>query len=259
MCGIDKERYDSASISIAEIRSACELILSSDLFICAPRMSRLLHFLVEKAITEDCGDICEYAIGIEVFNRSATYSTAEDPIVRVQIGRLRKKLRTYYATSGTAPDIEISIPLGSYMPVFQKFHDAALDDRMSRTLTIQPIACISQCANCQPITIGLREELTHHLFKTFNETIVIHSLPAVAASGFNFSSRINSSYEVNYLLECTVRIDSERVRVAIRLIQDPMGYVAWSEQFDREILFAIAQQDELAASICGALKHYLHV
>lgn len=260
MCRASKERYDKASISAIEMRSTCELILSSDLFINAPRMSCLLHFLVEKAISGDSRDTCEYAIGIGVFNRSAaTYSTAEDPIVRVQVGRLREKLKTYYATSGAASDIEISIPLGSYLPVFRKFYGAALDDRREHALTIQPITCITQCENCESFTRGLHEELTYQLFRTFGKTIVIHLLPAVAVSGVSFSSKINSRHEVNHLLEGTVRIDSERIRVSIRLIDASLGCVAWSEQFDRNIFFAITQQEELAASICGALRHFLHV
>ena len=173
-----------ACFSDTVIRSACELILSSYLFVNAPRMCRLLHFLVEKAIDGDPKDTCEYAIGIEVFDRSAaTYNTAEDLIVRVQVDRLREKLKNYYATPDAVSDIEISIPLGSYLPVFRKFFGAVLDDRREQALAIQPITCITQCENCEPFTRGLHEELAYQLFRTFGKVIeYAYCLPLLPAA-----------------------------------------------------------------------------
>lgn len=58
-------------------------------------MSRLLAYLVERAITDCARDTSEYAIGIGVFDRDPLhYSPGEDPVVRVQVGRLRTKLKT---------------------------------------------------------------------------------------------------------------------------------------------------------------------
>ncbi len=59
-----------------DIRSAGDILLSSDIFKHSPRMSRLLTYLVEQAIRESVRDTSEYAIGIGVFDRNpVSYST----------------------------------------------------------------------------------------------------------------------------------------------------------------------------------------
>lgn len=254
-----KKANGEASISASEIRAACELILASDLFVNAPRMCRLLRFLVEKVISGDFRGTSEYAIGIEVFDRpSSTYNTTEDPIVRVQVGRLRERLKTYYTISGAASDIEIFIPLGNYMPTIRRLDTTTACAKNACTLTIQPIKCIAQCEDGEPFTQGLYEELMHQLFRAFGGNVVTHPFFGITTNNKNSTSKTISCHPISHLLEGSVRIDSERIRVSIRLIDTSLGYVAWSEQFDRSTFFTITQQEELAVSICNALRHFLH-
>jgi hypothetical protein len=54
---------------------------------------RLLQYLVENKLQGDHGALREMAIGIEVFQRNpASFDPKEDPIVRVNVGRLREKI-----------------------------------------------------------------------------------------------------------------------------------------------------------------------
>ena len=39
-----------------------------------------------------------------------------DPVVRVEAGRLRDKLREYYGTDGEGDSIRIDLPKGTYTP-----------------------------------------------------------------------------------------------------------------------------------------------
>ena len=58
-------------------------------------------------------------IGLDVFGRKAdSYDPAFDPIVRVQMGRLRSKLRAYYNGSGLPDLVRIDVPVGTYVPEF---------------------------------------------------------------------------------------------------------------------------------------------
>lgn len=255
-----KEENSAVAIPAAEVQTALELVLASSMFNNAPRMCRLLRFLVEKAIAGAIRDTNEYAIGIEVFDRDpSTYSAGEDPIVRVQVGRLREKLKTYYSTLGAGSDIEISIPIGSYMPVVQRINVANSDAKQRSMLAIHPFKCISHHGNGVPFTQGLDEELMHQLFKVFGNVIVPHSIvTAGAADNGGWSLKNASSIGVNHLLEGSVQLDSERIRASIRLVDVSAGCIAWSEQFDRDVFLAIPQQEELASSICGALKHFFH-
>jgi TolB-like protein len=222
-----KKANGETAISAVEVRAACELILSNNLFVNAPRMCRLLRFLVEKAISSDSKSTSEYAIGIKVFDRSpATYSTMEDPIVRVQVGRLREKLKIYYATLGTASDIEILIPLGSYLPVIRQLNNAVADTGQGHALVIQPIKCITQCEDCEPFTEGLFEELMYQLFRTFGKIVAMYPFSTAIANHEGFPLRINSRHEINHLLEVAIRTNSEYIRVSIRLIDVSLGCVA---------------------------------
>ena len=253
-----EEGNTAVAIPAAEVRAALEVVLASSMFNNAPRMCRLLRFLVGKAISGAVRDTNEYAIGIEVFDRDpSAYSASEDPIVRVQVGRLREKLKTYYSTSGVGSDIEISIPLGSYMPVIQRINVANNDAKQHSMLAIHPFKCISHHGDAVPFTQGLDEELMHQLFKVFGSVIVPHSMITSWAADYGSLSLKNaSSIGINHLLEGSVQLDAERIRASIRLVDVSAGCIAWSEQFDRDIFLAIPQQEELASSICGALKHF---
>lgn len=247
-----------APLPAVEVQATIESILASSMFLKAPRMSRLLRFLVEKTISGAVRETTEYAIGIEVFDRdTSTYNTSEDPIVRVQVGRLREKLKAYYATVGSGSDIEISIPIGSYMPVIRRMSAVDTDFKQCRMLAIHPFKCISHHGDGVHFTQGLNEELLHQLFKAFGKIIVSHSFfTSGDADKEGWTLKNVSGAGVNHLLEGSVRIDAERIRASIRLVDVSVGCIAWSEQFDRNIFFAIALQEELASSICGALKRF---
>ena len=103
-----------------EIRVALHRVMSSTGFARAPRMCALFSFLVEKKLGGVDGALTEHAIGMQLFRRDpACYDTAIDPVVRVQIGRLRSRLADYYGAVKEVGALEICIPAGSYMPVLR--------------------------------------------------------------------------------------------------------------------------------------------
>ncbi len=253
-----KGLFDISTIPETDVLAALEMILANDMFIKSPRMSRLLDFLVEKAISGAVRDTNEYAIGIEVFDRDAsTYNPSEDPIVRVQVGRLRAKLKAYYAILGVDSDIEISIPVGSYMPVIGRMNSVGANFKQDSMLAIPPFKCLSHHRDAGHFTQGLNEELTHQLFKEFGKIILAHSFfTSGNVDNESWTLKDISSAGVSHLLEGSIQIDAERIRATIRLVDVSVGCIAWSEQFDRNIFFAISHQEELASSICSALKQF---
>jgi Tol biopolymer transport system component len=79
-------------------------------------MQRLLAFMVESVLTEQPGRLKETVIGIEVFDRAPDYDCKQDPVVRVEMRRLRSKLREYYGTEGQSDEVVIGVEKGSYVP-----------------------------------------------------------------------------------------------------------------------------------------------
>lgn len=103
-----------------------EGVLRSRSFASAERRSRLLKFLVEQTVSGHGGNLKEFNIGVEVYGRDpATYDPRIDPVVRVDIGRLRTKLKEYYETEGREDAVRIELPKGSYAIVFNDANPAA--------------------------------------------------------------------------------------------------------------------------------------
>jgi len=247
-------------IELSEIQFARDTLLSSEMFKHSPRMSRLLDYLVEQAILESVRDTSEYAIGIGVFDRDPqSYSTGEDPVVRVQVGRLRAKLKNYYATYGCNAKVKIVVPLGCYMPTFHRGPVNAKGAQHSGIFCISPFKCLSSQVGWVCFTEGLHEELTHHLYKNLGRKIIVEYADTCRAYSPEKTSAAFPCDGVGLRLEGSVHVDSERVRTFVRLIDVTTGYVAWSEQFNRAAYTAIAHQQELASSICYALQGFLSI
>ncbi|MBV8897710.1 MAG: hypothetical protein JO051_14450 [Acidobacteriaceae bacterium] len=60
----------------------------------------------------------EYTIATDVFGRSSDFDQSTDAIVRVEMHRLRKKLKEFYAGEGAHQFVEIVIQSGNYSPEF---------------------------------------------------------------------------------------------------------------------------------------------
>ncbi|HTT63639.1 MAG TPA: malectin domain-containing carbohydrate-binding protein [Bryobacteraceae bacterium] len=95
-------------------------ILASPSFARAQRLVKLLEYICEKHFAGRDTELCEYSIATEVLGRPADFDPGEDAIARVEIHRLRKKLREYYTAEGSRQPLKIIIPPGMYTPVFRQ-------------------------------------------------------------------------------------------------------------------------------------------
>jgi hypothetical protein len=94
-------------------------IIQSTTFRNALTLQQLLQFVVDKTLAGNTEGLKEYTIGVEAFGRKQDFDPKTDPIVRVQIHRLRQKLKEYYETEGCHDPIWIEIPKGHYLPSFE--------------------------------------------------------------------------------------------------------------------------------------------
>lgn len=93
-------------------------ILASRQFARAPLLSRFLRYICEKTLHGNQEEISEYQIGVQVFDRPATYRTVEDNIVRNYARQLRRRLAEFFAAEGRDEPLRVEIPLGGYIPIF---------------------------------------------------------------------------------------------------------------------------------------------
>jgi hypothetical protein len=106
-----------------ECQKQVRRVLQSASFHNASMLQQLLRYLAEKKFAPGAETLKEYTIGVEALSRSADFDPKVDPIVRVQIHRLRQKLKEYYDSEGLHDAIVILIPKGQHLPVFEYLGD----------------------------------------------------------------------------------------------------------------------------------------
>jgi len=103
-------------------------ILESEELKIPPRAKALLTFVVDEAIAGRGRYLKAFTIATEIFGRGASFDAQNDPCVRIEAARARCGLERYYLVSGLGDPVEITIPKGTYRPVF------ALRTQVNRTL-----------------------------------------------------------------------------------------------------------------------------
>ena len=100
-----------------EVMAQLERILSSREFPSGGRGAAFLKYVTEETLEGRAHRLKAYSVAIEVFNRSAGFSQ-DDPVVRIEAGRLRRVIERYYLVAGQHDPIRIDIPKGGYVPIF---------------------------------------------------------------------------------------------------------------------------------------------
>lgn len=101
-------------------RRQLEKILGSNTFASSERHQRLLKLTAERSLSGELDALKEYAIGLEVFDRSQDFDPRIDNVVRVEAHRLRARLKKYYETEGQGDQLLVEFPVGGYVPVFRR-------------------------------------------------------------------------------------------------------------------------------------------
>ncbi len=238
-----------SQVTDPEIDATLQRISACPHFAKAHRCLGLLVYLTRHA-SAGLRPPSEYDIGLAVFRRDPdSYFTADDPIVRVQMGRLRQRLEAYYASEGNSDPLRIVLPLGSYQAYLER-RSTGLPPPASRpnSLTFLPVDCLTPDALAQAFTLGLNEELTYRLHRDF--------LPQLCASQREQTRHIGQGAH-QVLLEGTLRMDRSRVRLSLRMRYRADGEVFWHELFDGVADGSISAQEQLAERCVLALPSQL--
>ncbi len=111
-----------------------------------PRLQQLLRYMAARYFAEELDQLTEYNIATEVFGRKKTeFIASEDAIARVETHRLRKKLAAYYDVEGKDHTVQITVPLGTYVPAFVESREGSggaelkdLPERLDTPRTVEP-------------------------------------------------------------------------------------------------------------------------
>src|SRR5882724_2741529 len=96
-----------------------ERITASATFAKSTRLTSMLECVTRLALTDRLEEISEQYLGCAVFGRSLDYDSSIDSIVRSHASRLRHRLGQYFATEGSDEEMQLTIPRGGYIPIFE--------------------------------------------------------------------------------------------------------------------------------------------
>lgn len=274
-----------------EIRPALEKILKSESFANSQRHKSFLRFIVEETLAGRGDRIKGFTIAIEVFGKPSDFDAQKDPYVRVEAGRLRKRLTEYYRSEGIDDRLRITLNPGSYMPHFSRVETesptARIPYREASRLWSPLVAAVLLIASATVVAYWLyRANIEAQIARGEPPTIGIYVFEGVGESEFaNFatglhtgilemldrygtvwgslhvfavdrSEAINNGVEFDYFLDGTVARFGDSVDVTARLIDGSSEEQLWSGSFAGvfDLTRAFDLQDRLSTEIANNLR-----
>jgi hypothetical protein len=101
-----------------QVRRQMERLLETAHFRNSRRYPALFRFIVEETLEGRGEFLKERLLGVRVFNRPPDYDTADDPIARVTIAEIRKRIAQYYHEEAHESEMRIELNSGRYEPEF---------------------------------------------------------------------------------------------------------------------------------------------
>jgi len=222
-------------------------------------MARFLRLAVDRTLEGRAGELKEYLIGVEVFDRKPSYDPRVDPIVRVEARRLRSKLKAYYEGDGRNDPVLFEFGTGGYVPQIKERPESPASPRVNLqpaegTVAVLPFANLSGSAENDYFSDGLTEELIHALTKVEGMRVVAWNSAARMRGVEEDIREVRRQLQVANALLGSVRISGSSLRVRAQLIDTETGVYLWSETFDRSMQDVFAIQEEIARAIVRTLR-----
>jgi len=236
------------------IREHLEQVLDDSPFSRSPRLAAFLCFVVNEALAGRGSSLKQYAIGVGAFGRDASFDPEQDPVVRIQAGRVRRALDRYYRDEGRAAVMRITIPTGTYKPSFAWTIRSAVRTRsdVPPAIAVQPLRNATGDASLDYYAIGFSEELSLAVTRT--------SVLRVMSDDHGSSrDRLVAKEDscVAYAVTGTLHEKSDdRLRLTVKLHDTASREQLWIDVFDREIgptnSELIRVQAEIVARVASA-------
>jgi TolB-like protein len=264
---------DTGVLTSEQIRKQVEKVIRSEMFVHSKRMQRFLSYTVDQALQGKDDSTKEYSVALAVFDKPQSFDPRLDPIVRVEAGRLRSKLQQYYEGPGLADPIRIRYKKRSYVPHFEhrspeerflsrRYPDGSVSpdessDGLSGIRSPREIRAIAVLPFMDFSIEGEHEHfsdaITAEIINVLNQTVHLNIVARTSVMRFKETDKdireIASRLGVDAILEGSVRLAGNRVRVTVQLANAANGYQIWSQIYDRVIADILDVQRDLAQAI----------
>jgi TolB-like protein len=119
-------------------------------------------------------------------------------------------------------------------------------------VAVRPFRNLSANGAHDHFAAGMTEEIRGQLSKI--SALRLLSGAAVAKYAEGDVKAMVADLGVNAVIDGTVRLDLNRVRLSVELVDAGTGQMRWSDQYEREIADVFAVQSEIALSVARALE-----
>jgi tetratricopeptide (TPR) repeat protein len=109
-------------VDCGQARDVLERLLADPRFKVPDRQKSILSYLVDRHLEDE--NVKSYSIAVDVLGRPTSFDPGIDPIVRIEMSRLRSSLESYYLAFGHELDVWISINKGKYVVRFTRKQEA---------------------------------------------------------------------------------------------------------------------------------------
>lgn len=118
-------------VSCSEASAELERLLADERFRATERSRSILKYIAEQQFNGRAEGVKAYSIAIDVLGRQSNFDPSLDPIVRIELSRLRSSLSQYYEAFGEDGGVTVQLPRGRYIAIFTRSTDASpgIDDR----------------------------------------------------------------------------------------------------------------------------------
>lgn len=105
-------------VPASAVQRTLSAILESTPFRSSLQIRKLLEYIVTETLAGRGDTLKERIIGTSIFDKPSDYDTNQDPIVRLRVAEVRKRLAVYYQLVRDER-VLVSIPSGSFKAVFE--------------------------------------------------------------------------------------------------------------------------------------------
>ena len=219
----------------AAVAQQVDRICDSPGFRAAPRLAALFRVLAENLVLIGETKMDQRSLAARAFGLQGDFNPATNPLVRVQMTRLRKALAAYYERDGGLDPIVLEIPKRSYC------------------LRVSPRGRWSQIANYRAVErarlvvldfvdrglpadqIGTLQEVTHALLVElgrFHSVTVIGHIPRPRVTDPSQTAhQVTSSYPLSFVLDGSISHAPDGMVLDARPIDGDTGAQVWARSY----------------------------
>ena len=264
------EEISADKMSKEIIHHQLQKIISDPIFAVSNILRRFLSFIVEETLAGHSNQLKEYTIGVKVLNKPTDFQPQKDAIVRIHAGRLRRALSHYYKKTGNEESVRISIPKGSYVPVFgdkpEEFPEdynvlhAELPQAIKKSIVfaVLPFRHFENDRLKALFADGLGVQLSGVLTGFENISVIAYYSMRSLVDRISDVKEVASAVGAQYVITGDMQSQEDCVRINVQLINIETNEQIWSEMYECKLSTSTMfdMQDHIVKQVTTSISDY---